>query len=208
MLATLSEQIQTVMATHVGWALLVAFAVSCGEALLVIGLFVPSTVVLVGAGTLAGAGKLPLAELFAVTVAGATLGDALSYWVGRHYGERLLRLWPVRNYPDLVLQGRAYFAANGGRSVFVGRFIPAVKSIVPGVAGMMGMPPGKFTVVNLVSAVFWAAAHIFPGVAIGVGLGAMEGVDPFMISVGLGVLLTLSAVWRPAVARLRHWFRV
>ena len=41
------------------WAIAVIFLIALGEALLIIGLFVPSTAVLVGAGMLVGSGHLP-----------------------------------------------------------------------------------------------------------------------------------------------------
>ena len=40
-------------AQHPGWAIAVVFLIAFGEALLIIGLFVPSTAVLVGAGLFA-----------------------------------------------------------------------------------------------------------------------------------------------------------
>jgi membrane protein DedA with SNARE-associated domain len=42
------------LGTHQLLAILIAFLVAFGEALLILGLFVPSTVVLVGLGTLIG----------------------------------------------------------------------------------------------------------------------------------------------------------
>ena len=68
------------LGAHQALAILFAFLVSFGEALLIIGLFVPSTVVLVGLGTLIGLGKMALPPVFAATVVGAIAGDALSFW--------------------------------------------------------------------------------------------------------------------------------
>jgi len=41
-------------AQHPSWAVIIVFLIAFGEALLIIGLFVPSTAVLVGAGILVG----------------------------------------------------------------------------------------------------------------------------------------------------------
>jgi undecaprenyl-diphosphatase len=69
------------------WA--IAFVVAMGEALFVIGLVVPSTAVLVAIGTLVGLGKLSFWPVFAMTVLGAIVGDALSFWFGHVYKERV-----------------------------------------------------------------------------------------------------------------------
>ena len=57
------------------WAII--FLVSMGEALFVVGLVVPSTAVLVGAGTLVGLGKLQFWPVFLMTILGAIAGDAI-----------------------------------------------------------------------------------------------------------------------------------
>ena len=36
--------------------------------------------------------------------------------------------------------------------IFIGRFIPGVKAVIPGVAGIMGMKYGHFTIINVTSA--------------------------------------------------------
>ena len=78
------------LGTHQNLAILLAFLVACGEALLILGLFVPSTVVLVGLGTLISLGKMAFLPVFAATVAGAIAGDALSFWAGV-YRKQLIR---------------------------------------------------------------------------------------------------------------------
>jgi membrane protein DedA with SNARE-associated domain len=42
--------------------------------------------------------------------------------------------------------------------------------VIPGVAGMLGMPWGRFSLVNVISAFIWAAAHIVPGILLGAWL--------------------------------------
>ena len=76
-------------AQHPGWAIAIVFLIAFGEALLIIGLFVPSTAVLVGAGMLVGTGHLEFWPVFVATAVGAILGDQFSYWAGRLFGDRL-----------------------------------------------------------------------------------------------------------------------
>jgi membrane protein DedA with SNARE-associated domain/membrane-associated phospholipid phosphatase len=191
-----------------GWALVVVFLIAFGEALLIIGLFVPSTVALLGAGALVGLGKLGFWEVFLCTAIGAILGDQVSYWVGRLYGERLKVMWPLRNYPALVARGEDFMRSHGGKSIALGRFVPGVKAVVPGIAGMLGMGQARFAAVNFSSGLVWALAHVIPGILIGQGL-ALAGELSGRLVVVLLVLLALLAVagWliRLAVGWLWPW---
>lgn len=183
-------------AQHVWLAVWLAFLISAGEALLVIGLIVPSTIVLVGLGGLIGVGKLPFWPIYFATVAGAVLGDALSYWIGHHYRERLYNIWPFSRYQSLLGQGQAYFAQHGGKSVVIGRFIPGVKSVVPGIAGMMGMNPIRFSVLNVASAFAWGATHLLPAMSAGWLVGALATISKRLaITVALILLLTILLIW-------------
>lgn len=175
------------------WAIAIIFLIAMGEALLIIGLFVPSTAVLVGAGILVGTGHLDFWAVFIATAVGAIAGDQVSYWAGRLFGERLKGMWPLNRYPVLVARGEEFVRAHGGKSIAIGRFVPAVKSVVPGIIGMFGMSQAYFLFVNVTSGIVWAIAHIAPGILIGKGL-AFAGELSGRLVVVLLVLLVLTAV--------------
>jgi undecaprenyl-diphosphatase len=157
-------------AQNPGWAIIIVFLIAFGEALLIIGLFVPSTAVLVGAGILVGSGHLPFWPVFLATTIGAIVGDQVSYWAGRFFGERLKSLWPLNRYPQLVARGEDFVRNHGGKSIALGRFVPGVKAVVPGIVGMLGMSQLYFVIVNVSSGIVWTAAHVIPGILIGQGL--------------------------------------
>ena len=180
-------------AAHPGWALTIVFLIAFGEALLIIGLFVPSTAVLVGAGVLVGTGHLEFWPVLAVTTIGAILGDQVSFWAGRIFGDRLKFMWPLNRYPQLVARGEDFVRQHGGKSIAIGRFVPGVKSVVPGIVGMFGMSELRFLTVNVVSAIVWGAAHVLPGVLIGQGLAFAGELSGRLLYVLL-ILLILLAV--------------
>jgi membrane protein DedA with SNARE-associated domain/membrane-associated phospholipid phosphatase len=167
------DQIQPYLdyfAAHPAWALAVIFLIAFGEALLVIGLFVPSTAVLVGAGALVGTGKLDFWPVMIATTIGCILGDQVSYWAGRVFGDRLKTFWPLSAYPALVAKGEEFMKVHGGKSIALGRFVPGIKSVVPGIAGMFGMGQVFFLSINVVSGIAWAFVHLFPGILLGQAL--------------------------------------
>ena len=176
-------------------ALIVVFLVSAGEALFVIGLFVPSTVVLVAAGTMIGMGKLSFVPIFLAASFGAVVGDAISFWFGHVWKEKVRQFWPFSRYNSMLDKGEAFFRKHGGKSVFIGRFIPGVKAVVPGVAGMMGMSVVRFTIINVVSAFAWAGAHILPSIALGRGFDLARSANPRLAVLLVAVLVVLAFAW-------------
>lgn len=185
----MSDALTQMITQHVALAYLIVFLVSLGEALFLVGLVVPSTVVLVGAGALVGSGALPFWPVLALASAGAAVGDALSFWIGHHYRAGIRTIWPVRDYLPLVDRGERFFRDHGGKSILLGRFVPGVKAVIPAIAGMVGMNFAWFSVVNITSAVLWAGAHIVPAAGIGQGLSSLHAIDPRLtVLAGIGLL--------------------
>jgi len=150
------------LASNLWLSTLFIFGISLGECAFLIGLLVPSTPILLLAGSLMAVGKLPFWPIYLAAVAGAVVGDTLSYWFGRLLEYRIKEIWPFRNYLKQIEAGERFFARHGGKSIFIGRFIPGVKAVVPGIAGMLGMAWPRFIVINVISAFAWAAAHLVP----------------------------------------------
>ncbi|MES0810429.1 VTT domain-containing protein [Roseibium sp. SCPC15] len=184
------DPILSFIANNPSLAGLICFLAAMGEALFIIGLFVPTTVVLVGAGTLVGLGKLDPVPLFIWTTLGATAGDAISYWIGYTFKDKIKRMWPLNKYAHMIESGEKFFQQHGGKSVFIGRFVPGVKSVVPGIAGMAGMNFTRFSVVNVTSAFAWTIAHMGPGIIAGSALGAIGQISGRLAFV-LGALLVV-----------------
>ncbi len=181
---------------HPTLAIAAAFLVSAVEALPIIGLFSPSTIVLVGLGGLVGLGKVSFWPIFIATILGAAIGDAISYSAGRIYKERFAEIWPFTRYRRLWVAGQRHFDRHGGKSIVIGRFIPGIKPVVSGVAGMMGMGVFRFTILNLLSAIAWAAVHILPGVSAGLALIGLNVISKRLaVFIGVLVIGTIVAMW-------------
>jgi membrane protein DedA with SNARE-associated domain/membrane-associated phospholipid phosphatase len=189
------------------YALVFAFAFS--ESIFMLGLIVPGALLLFGVGAMIPTGALQLAPTLLWAIIGAVLGDCLSYWLGRYYRERLYRMWPLSRYPGVARRGQDYFSRHGGKSVLLGRFVGAVRPIIPTVAGVAGMRPLHFVLVDVLSAVAWAPCYILPGALVGASLGLVAEVALRLVVVVLatGLLLwlvlwltRLVLAWLPAHA--------
>lgn len=150
------------MREHAAWAAPATFVIAFLESLAVVSLFVPATVMLLGLGALVAAGAIGFWEVFAAGVAGAVLGNALSYWVGRRFKDSIAHSWPFRQRPELLARGHSFFDQHGGKSVFIGRFFGPTRAVVPLVAGMTEMPRQRFLTANVLSAIVWVLLSISP----------------------------------------------
>ena len=130
------------------YAGLVVFSMSLAESLAIVGVLIPGVVILFGAGVLIGAGVLDFWAMCAWAIAGAVIGDGLSYWLGHHF-EYLTERWRwFRLHPDYLQKGITFFERYGDLSVALGRFFGPIRAVVPLVAGLMHMPPKRFYIAN------------------------------------------------------------
>jgi membrane protein DedA with SNARE-associated domain len=159
---------------HRAWAAPIVFALAFGESLAFVSLVLPFWGMLVGLGAIIGFAWSP--EWFSILVAaavGAALGDWLSYWLGWHYHEQIARMWPIRNYPDLLPKGHAFFEKWGAWAIVIGRFSGPFRASVPIVAGATQMSNTRFQIANWPSAFLWAGVLLIFGGSIGevIGIG-------------------------------------
>jgi len=180
------------IARHPDWLLAAVFIVALTESLAVVGLIVPGALLMIGAGALIGVGVAGFWPTLIAAVVGAVVGDGLSFWLGRHYRERLPGLWPFRNHPRWLELGERYFHRHGGKSILLGRFVGPVRPFVPAVAGMLEMSPRRFVFTNVLSALVWAPAYLLPGIVFGASV-ALAG----QVAARLVVMLLLlgALVW-------------
>jgi undecaprenyl-diphosphatase len=158
------------VAQNTFWAGLAVFAVSFSESMAIVGLLIPGVAMMFTAGALITTGALEFWPTFGWAVAGAVAGDGLSFWLGHRFKDRLRSVWPFSRHPEMLTRGEAFFRRYGGKSVAFGRFFGPVRAVIPLVAGMMGMPPLRFLVANVASALVWAPAYLLPGMVLGASL--------------------------------------
>jgi membrane protein DedA with SNARE-associated domain len=182
---------------HQNWAVAVMFITAFGESFAFLSLLFPGTTLLIAAGTLMSHGTLPYIPVLVGAVLGATLGDTVSYWLGRRFGGGIARMWPFSRNPELLPSGIRFFARHGGKSVFIGRFFGPVRAVIPLAAGVMEMPRGWFWLANAGSALVWAPMLLFAGDAVGeAGDRLIGSANTFLLVFGgLTVIGIAGAVW-------------
>ncbi|MHC3127059.1 membrane protein [Brevundimonas sp. GN22] len=152
------------------WAGLILGLVTFVESLVVIGAFIPATGLLVIAGTMIAAGILDPWNVILGCVIGASLGDAVSFAIGRRMGSGVLRHKWLRPHRRKVAWTRLYCARYGVASIFIGRFFGPLRAFVPTMVGVLRMRRRTFQIANVTSAIVWVLAMVIPGWLVGKGL--------------------------------------
>ncbi len=175
------------------WALFVTFIVSFSESLAFVGTIIPGTVTMTAVGILAGSGSMRIDLTLLAAILGAIAGDSASYSIGRIFSDRLTTMWPFKRYPHWLSYAKDYFERHGGKSVLIGRFTGPLRSIIPIIAGMMGMNRWYFFVANVASAIGWACLYVIPGVLI--GSASSELLPQIASKLFIIILLLLAIIW-------------
>lgn len=188
---------------HSEWSLLLTFLISFIESLAIIGSIVPGSVMMTMIGILAGTGVMRVDLTLITATLGAIAGDGGSYLLGYYFSDRLFNIWPFKKYPKWLAYGKAYFERYGGKSVFFGRFVGPLRSIIPMIAGMMQMKRLEFLIANSISAVGWSIVYVGPGILIGTAssdLSAESATRLFLI-----ILSILLSIWLMSLGVRRGW---
>ena len=162
------------IARHSAWAGVVLGVVTLLESLVLIGAFIPATALMVMAGGLIAAGVLDPVQVVFWCVAGAVVGDAVSFELGRRLGPRALRHRAFRPHRRKVARTRLFNRRYGAASIFIGRFFGPLRAFVPLMAGLLQMRRRTFQVANIVSAGVWVLAILAPGYFAARGLAELE----------------------------------
>ena len=122
---------------------------------------VPGETALIAFGVLAAQGHYPIWSVIAVAAVAAIVGDNLGFWlIGRRGGRALIMRygWLERRTARVLPRTEALIDRYGGRAVFFGRFISLLRDTIAWVAGLVGMPWGRFLFWNAFGGIVWATA--------------------------------------------------
>src|SRR5258706_11469047 len=143
------------MRSHAHLTGIVVFLLGFGESIALVSLFVPSTILFLGIGGIHSAAGGVFWPIWLAGAAGATVGDCLSFWLGRYFKDDVAKIWPISKYPELIPKGRAAFERWGVLSIIGGKFIGGLRPFIPVVGGTMVMPWAIFIAASAVSSLIW-----------------------------------------------------
>ena len=180
----LSELIKT-------WGYLGLFFVVFAESGLFFGFFFPGDSLLFTAGFLASQGFLNIWVLVPLMVIGAISGDSVGYFMGNKFGDWLMKkrdsLFFKRRY---LLEAQQFYEKHGGKTIMLARFVPAVRTFAPIVAGMAKMEYRKFISYNVWGGLVWGVGMTCLGFFLG---SIIPNADKYLLPI-VGAIIVLSVL--------------
>ena len=130
------------------------------------GLPVASVPVLLGIGALSADGRFSFATALLVALSASLPADAAWFEMGRRKGYRVLRLLcQISLEPDTCVQSATgVFRRFGMGTLVLAKFIPGMGVVTTPMAGVMGMRPARFLLLDGTGAALWAGLYLGLGV--------------------------------------------
>jgi len=123
------------------------------------GIPLPGETALIAAGIFASQGHMSIELVIVAAALAAILGDNVGFFIGRHYGRRLLE-WDGGPFPDhrkrLIAFGEPFFEKHGPKAVFLGRWVAGLRITAAWLAGAHHMRWPIFTFWNALGGICWA----------------------------------------------------
>jgi len=125
--------------------------------------FLPGDSLIFAAATFAARGTLNPWLIFILVSVAAISGDTANYWIGHTIGAKANTgevRWIKKEYMDRT---HTFFEKHGGKTIFLARFVPIIRTFAPFVAGVSKMSYGYFITWNLIGGVSWVATFTLLG---------------------------------------------
>ncbi len=152
------------------WLYVLVFGILFCETGLVVTPFLPGDSLLFALGALASIEGSPMSVwvLLVILSVAAVLGDAVNYSIGFRVGPKVFSRedsW-LLNKKHLIRTQR-FYEKHGGKTIFLARFIPIIRTFAPFVAGIGKMGYRRFAVFNVTGGVSWVLSFVLGGYIFG-----------------------------------------
>jgi membrane protein DedA with SNARE-associated domain len=189
-------------------AYLAIFAVlfACG-----LGIPVPEDITLIATGVLASMENISLTGGILVCFFGVLIGDAILFALGRRYGRKVFKLPLIRRVftPDRIEGAEDRIRRNSKFICFIARFLPGLRGPIYLTAGVMGVRPITFILLDgsaaLISVPIWVLAGWYFGEALEEALGFAKQIQVFLLGfVGFVIFVYFLLRWRRKQKDIAH----
>jgi membrane-associated protein len=92
----------------------------------------------------------------AMAMLGSSLGDHVGYYVGRAIGHRVQGWRIIQRNAKRWERTETMVRRYGVFAIFIGRFIPAIRSLVPAMMGVTEFERARYTVYDVAACSLWA----------------------------------------------------
>ncbi|MFD1125648.1 VTT domain-containing protein [Lentilactobacillus raoultii] len=157
----IDDHLVNIVNTFGNSAYLILFAIIFIETGIVIFPFLPGDSLLFAAAALAANATygLNIVLFLILFLVASAAGDSLNFFLGKKFGELIPRhkvLGKFIKEQDLN-KAQTFFNKYGAMAIFLGRFMPIIRTLIPFVAATSNFPYTKFVKYNLSACFTWVA---------------------------------------------------
>jgi len=160
-----SSYLKVFIAQYGAWTYGLLFFIIFMETGFVVTPFLPGDSLIFAAATFAAAKDAAFNPilLFLLLTTAAVVGDNINYWIGHAIGAKAYTgeiKWIKKEYMERT---QAFYKKHGGKTIFMARFVPIIRTFSPFVAGVSKMPYGYFLTWDIIGGVSWVATFTLLG---------------------------------------------
>ena len=170
------------------------FGITFAESGLFFGFFLPGDSLLFTAGFLASQNIFNIWILLPLITLGAIGGDSVGFWTGRKFGGWMLKQKESFFFQKKHLEAaKRFYDKHGGKTLILARFMPAIRTFAPIVAGMAEMDYGSFMTYNVIGGFLWSIGLTLLGFFLG---SVIPDADRYLLPI-IGIIILASVL--PAI---------
>lgn len=194
----LDKYLEQIIQQYGALTYLFLFGVIFMETGLVVTPFLPGDSLLFAAGTFAARGSFDPWLLFILLSVAAIVGDTANYWIGHRIGERAYTGEIKFIKKEHIERTHSFFEKHGGKTIFLARFVPIVRTFAPFVAGASRMSYGYFFSYNVFGGLIWVGIFTFAGYFFGNIQFVKENFELVIVAILLISVLPIGYEWLKA----------
>ncbi len=164
--------------------------------------FIEGETIVILAGIAAHLGLLELPWVIAAAITGSVSGDQLWYYMGRHWGPKIIarRL----SWQEGAKKVYGHLERHQYWLILTFRFYYGLRNVTPFVVGSAQIPRLRFFTLNVIGAIVWATVFAGAGYYLGKAFEEMiEDYHRYALYVIGGFLLLAMVIWTVAFLRRR-----
>ena len=114
---------------------------------------------------------MPITAIVPVAIIVAHAGDMLGFMFGKTIGPQIMSTKVVAKRKKMIARAQKFLDKTGSYTVILGRFIPAIRPIVPFLLGISDLKIVRFYVADVIACICWGLALGFLVTGVGSVLG-------------------------------------
>jgi len=161
------ERIQLFLETNPEYGWMLVFLFGFLESMVITGSFMPSAILFSLCIYLYNIELLSLPWICSIALLGSHTGDVCGFLVGKSIGPSLLKTKFIKKRQKAINKTQKFLKRFGPYTVLFGRFIPAVRPLVPFLLGITDLRLKRFYVADVIACSAWALALALLVVSVG-----------------------------------------